>query len=373
VLSAPVDLDGDGARDLLLGQHFQEADTAFTRALFESMSGRTGAMIARYGAGVGTWYNPLNGPSRQLPFATTIPDVNGDCLADVAVNASRLSPSAIQMFPGKGGAPLWHKEISHEGEDRVLEVTGAHLDDDQSGDLLLSIGIFGRAPQSGSQVQLVALSGTDGSQLWSSTFPQNLSRLTLQPASDGPGDDILLSGPYARSFGNIGAVDGSTGAILWQRSYTDAWPILPGDATGDGIDDLVIGFEKCVMGCVSTEAQLVSASDGAVVWTREAVEGEDLVPAGGDLDGDGRDDLFAFRSGEGEQPSFYAAVSGAEGSLIWHSYRRMDEAITILRVESLDMRPDHPGADVLEGFRAEDHVSGPAARPGTGGPPLWLR
>jgi hypothetical protein len=374
VLSTPVDLDGDGARDLLLGQHFQEADTMVTRSLFESISGKTGATIARYGAGVGTWYPlpQINGPSRQLAFAVVVPDLTGDCLADVAVNASRLSLSAIQVFPGKGGAPVWHKEIAQEGTERVLAVTGAYLDNDATGDVLLSVGMYGHAPISGSEVELIALSGSDGAQVWSSVFPQNLSRLTLQPGADGSGHDILLSGPFARSYGNIGVVDGTTGAIRWQRYYIDGGTILPGDATGDGVDDLIIGLEKCVMGCVSTEAQLISASDGTVVWTREAHQGEDLVPIGADLDGDGLDDMFAFRDGEG-QPSFYAAVSGRDGSLLWHSYRRMDDAISILRIDTLDIRPDHPGVDVLEGFRGEDHVSGPAARPGDGGTPFWYR
>jgi hypothetical protein len=372
VLSPPADLDGDGARDLLLGQYFQEADTMFTRGLFESMSGKTGLPIARYGAGVGSWYHPLNGPTRQLPFAVVVPDLTGDCLADVAVNASRLSVSAIQAFPGTGGAPIWHLELQHEGNERVLEVTPAHLNGDASGDVLLSIGIFGNAPSSGSEVKLVALSGVDGAQIWSSMFPQNLSRVTLQPAADGSGDDILLSGPFARSFGTIGLVDGSTGAIRWQRSYQDGWPFLAGDATGDGRGDIVIRLERCVMGCVDTEAQLISSSDGSVVWTREALQGESLIAAEGDLDGDGLNDLFAFRDGEGSQPSFYTAVSGKDGDALWPAYRRMDEVVSILRVAPLDIRPN-PGVDVLEGFRADDHAAGPAARPGTGGAPIWFR
>ena len=372
VLSAPTDLDGDGARDLLLGQHFQEADTMFTRALFESMSGKTGLPIARYGAGVGSWYNLVNGPSRQLPFAVVVPDLTGDCLADVTVNASRLAVSAVQAFPGKGGAPVWHVEIQHEGNDRVLEVTGAHLTPDTTGDVLLSIGPFGNGTF-GSEVELVALSGVDGSRAWASVFPQNLSRLSLQPAADGSGHDILLSGPFARSLGTIGSVDGSTGAIRWQLAYQDGWPFLAGDATGDGIGDIVLRRERCIQGCRDTEALLISASDGSIVWSREALQAETLVAAGGDLDGDGRNDLFAFRDGAGNQPSLYTAVSGKDGSALWPGYRRMDEVVSILRVAPLDIRPNHPGVDVLEGFRADDHAAGPAARPGSGGPPLWYR
>jgi hypothetical protein len=373
ILSPPADLDGDGARDLLLGQYFQEADTMFTRGLFESISGKTGLPLARYGAGVGSWYHPLNGPTRQLPFAEVVPDLTGDCLADVVVNASRLSVSAIQAFPGKGGAPVWHKEIQHEGNERVLDVNGAYLNQDATGDVLLSVAIFGSAPSSGSQVNLVALSGVDGAQVWSSVFPQNLSRLTLQPAADGSGHDILLSDTFARSFGTLGLVDGSTGVIRWQRPYQSAWPFLSGDATGDGRGDVVIRHERCVSGCVDTEAQLVSSSDGSIVWTREAVQGESLIAAGGDLDGDGRDDLFAFRDGIENQPSFYTAISGEDGSALWPGYRRMDEVVSILRVAPLDIRPNHPGVDVLEGFRADDHPGGPAARPGSGGPPIWSR
>jgi hypothetical protein len=104
-----------------------------------------------------------------------------------------------------------------------------------------------------------------------------------------------------------------------------------------------------------------------------AFQGESLIAAEGDLDGDGLHDLFAFRDGDGNQPSFYTAVSGKDGSELWPAYRRMDEVVSILRVAPLDVRPNHPGVDVLEGFRADDHAVGPAARPGGGGPPIWYR
>lgn len=154
VLAPPTDFDGDGRRDLLVGHSEYEGHLGLPRTRFETLSGATGRTAAVYAAGVGTWggFAMESGPIRQLPLAVAVPDFTGDCLADVAVTVARQRVVGIAAFPGKGGAPAWHAELTTTDRERLVEFRGARLDTDSSGDVLVGLGIPGHPPASGSEV-----------------------------------------------------------------------------------------------------------------------------------------------------------------------------------------------------------------------------
>lgn len=203
-----ADLDGDGILDLLVARY----DTVIARdpgtgvrearvaALFESVSGADGSPSA-----------PFTGTGRfGFPDAAVVPDLNGDDVEDLAVlsiSGNRWGGSktgTVAAHPGTGGRPLWQVNVPLPGQPFLQ---GVELNGDDAGDVLLSAGAY--------PTRFGALSGTNGSLLWTAKAPRFAF---AHPAGDANGDggDELLVTVYGYYYGFVtasaeAAADGSLG------------------------------------------------------------------------------------------------------------------------------------------------------------------
>jgi hypothetical protein len=307
---------------------------------------------------------------KQLPVAVTVPDLSGDCLADVVVTTTRTQANALTAFSGDDGTVEWRNTFVDAEGPRLTRIMGGYLNADNIGDVLLGFG----QPNGGgvgATIELVGLSGSDGQDIWSSTFPQNGSQIDLVTDPQTGSNDVLMVGNPTLSTGTAGLVDGATGAISWTRDF-EGNPDVAGDVDGDGVDDVLIGHQSCVQGCTDTGATILSGADGSSIWTRASLVGEHLVAASADIDGDGADDLFAVLSSTEQRGGAYTVVSGRTSDEMWAFSRLFEDPQTLFILDTLDVTSS-PGVDVIETFSTPQSPRGAGARNGSAGSPIWSR
>jgi hypothetical protein len=118
-----------------------------------------------------------------------------------------------------------------------------------------------------------------------------------------------------------------------------------GDFNRDGRDDIVAfkrGLSPNVYVALSKRSHF-SGTGARAIWRDDFAEGNQ-VPGVGDFNGDGRDDIVAFK--RGSSPDVYVALSRRshfDGKAIWHHYFAADNEI--------------PGVGDFDGDRRDDIVT----------------
>ncbi len=137
-------------------------------------------------------------------------------------------------------------------------------------------------------------------------------------------DDVVLGGGVEDHWGEVVALDGRTGDVLWSRRLPDdvlvALPLL--DVDRDRVPDVFVGGRSRLRGVHAS-----SGRDGRPLWRLDEANPQATFPPinfvnlllVGDRSGDGRDDLLVVQSG-GKDTRRIAArfhwVDSADGSLL---------------------------------------------------------
>ncbi len=327
------DLDGDGADDLVIGAPWDDDGGSQTGSCFV-FSGRTGSPLA-----------DLNGTVLLGEFGSDLEplgDINADGLPDLAVGASRAGEVRVIsgewiLTTGQGALPqsapfLWSTTLAPDGG-TTLAAT-ADLDGDGVRDLAVGQPRDGGDPDHPTG-RVVLLSGATGGVLGSFEGTEDEEfGFALQNCGDVTGDgvtDLAVGVPGAGLVtdpapGSLRVFDGASVASFAQGAApapleiwrADGEPgierfgfaIAAGDWNGDGVADVAAtavggpdgGFLR---GFNGSTGQLWMELGGEVESARPGLS----LASGGDINGDGRDDLLlgaprAGSAGEGALRAF---------------------------------------------------------------------
>lgn len=335
------DVDGDGMADLLVARYDilvvedYATDTFLggANAVFEFISGGRGGSAASDFVGSAVL---------GFPDAAVVPDLSGDGLDDLVVlSADQAAEAAgadatLTAYSGRG-APRWRTGVSIPDGFSFLE--GAELDGDGAGDVLIQAMEFDFYDFDVSPLELQAFSGADGARRWDARFPPFTLAVPGGDASGDGGEDVLVtpelffaeeaviivgsseaggaSSPAQTESELPGALvlNGADGTPIWERSLSRTLYSFPvPDVTGDGVVDAVFSRRVKSGGRLVRASTLISGADGHTAWTR--LGSGEVWTLGGDINGDGADDLFVstFSKSEGMR---YVSVSGRTGKSLW--------------------------------------------------------
>lgn len=246
------DMNGDGVPDLAVGAEADDVPLSSTPGSVRICSGLDGTELD-------TFYGPTS-IGRFGSAIAGLGDVDGDGIGDLAVGASGTSDlglfshGAVYGVSGADGSILW----TLRGE-TAQEFLGWHvtllgdLDGDGAGDVGVGSPLFdGSGTDRG---RVLALSGADGTVLWSMTGDTDQEFLggPLAAIGDVSGDDVpdlsvgsvLAADPGAQP-GTVRLLSGADGAELVRLANLDPdrFPGVAlaglGDWNGDGTPDLAV-------------------------------------------------------------------------------------------------------------------------------------
>jgi hypothetical protein len=282
------DIDGDGAREAIVGAPFHNTDAGPAAGHTDVLSGRTGQLLYRF----------EGEPEDRLGYAMAdAGDVNRDGVADIAVGATGVSPLSCVDVPRAGRLYVY----SGRDGSRLLRVDGEAAGDQ-----------FGAAVAGAGDVD------RDG----------HADVLVGAPCHDGRG---------GADAGRAYVVSGRTGAVLRTHDGAAAgdgfgWGTgALGDVTGDRRADYVVGAKDAGAGDRGL-AYVYDGRRGTVRHTlsggpRAAEFGWFFVASAGDVDRDGRPDVYVGdfcaddAAGQCGTPFGHAYVfSGRTGRLL-HLFR----------------------------------------------------
>lgn len=329
------DVDLDGARDLAVGAPYAPWPTPGSVQVF---SGRTGTKLFMLLGEV-----PASSASGTEGFGQHVSaagDVNADGWPDIVVSLfqdkSAQSLGKVRVYSGRDGSLLLglHPGGNEPSFGSAISQLG-DVDLDSHDDVAVSDPYPSTAVGQG---RVYLFSGRTGALIKSIdwTAPEYLYG-GLAPAGDVNGDgfpDIVAGGEHTVQILS-GRVKPEPGP--WLISETNGSNVGEefgaavagaGDGDADGHEDLAVGAPSSDAGGFdSGEVRLLSGQDASVLFDVPGVApGErfgSAVAAGGDVDGDGRDDVIAgapLGSFAGQPTGIARLLSGADGSTLreWH-------------------------------------------------------
>jgi hypothetical protein len=140
---------------------------------------------------------------------------------------------------------------------------------------------------------------------------------------DGDGfGDFAVSAPLAQPASYVEARSGRTGNVIWRVACgrkTIGWTLIAaGDVDGDGMSDVVCGFDSVLSGCDGSQ---LFATQPRIVVHGSLSNWNDVVDAGFDADLDGVPDLLVDarqRVGDDLEPPVHgpAVLCGLDGNQV---------------------------------------------------------
>lgn len=254
--------------------------------------------------------------------ATT--DFNGDGKDDIAT-AQRGSSGDILVALSDGSAfgpgITWHDFFSFGAE--------VPLAGDFNGDGRSDVATFQRGAGGDVSVALSDGSRFGVSRKWHELFAAG-NEIPVVGDFNGDGKDDIAA--FQRGSGGDVLVSLSTGsgfgaATIWHDffAFRDETPVA-GDFNGDGRDDIA-SFHRGTSGDLYVALSTGSGFAGSVKWHEYFSTGNE-VPAVGDFDGDGRDDVATFQRGSAADVWVALSTGSAFGQPgIWHDHFAIDNEI----------------------------------------------
>lgn len=320
-ISELADVDGDGAKEALVGEPFTATGTTWVH------SGRTGSLLYR-----------LDGaPGDQQGYAMAdAGDTDGDGVADIVSGAPGVGQGRAYLYSGATGRLLHVFSRGHQGDFFGAAVAGAgDVNGDGRADVLVGAPFgdaggrdSGRAYVfSGRTHELIRkLDAGDAGDLFGSATDWSADlngdrrpELIVGAQNAGPaqgGAAYVFSGRNGRPLFTIPAPP--SGVELGSFFVAGV-----GDVNGDGTGDVYAAdYADSSLGTGTGRAVVHSGADGSELheWIGSAA-GEGLGPGreAGDVDGDGLVDLAvgSYTSSDGApQAGKVEIFSGADGSLL---------------------------------------------------------
>ncbi|WP_250291472.1 FG-GAP repeat domain-containing protein [Frankia sp. CiP1_Cm_nod1] len=274
--------------------------------------------------------SPLTGDEAPL-----VGDVDGDGRDDVVAVANRGDEvGAVRVALSDGSAfvdaPAWHDSISAGALITPEDTSVVPAAGDFNGDGLTDIAVFVLGGPAAGQVRAALSTGAGftAPETWHTAFAAGT---TVPQTGDFNGDgkdDIVAFTRGAAADVHVAFSDGAGfGPATQLHDYFAAGTELPavGDFNGDGKDDLVTftrGTAADVWVSLSTGSGFVSP---AVKWQDYFAAGS-AFPGVGDFNGDGRDDVVSFTGGSAQDVwvalSRFYWTPGGPASPFWTSRTR---------------------------------------------------
>lgn len=321
------DWNGDGVTDLAIGASLDSTYGTNAGAV-HIFSGSDGGLIT-------TLFGAAAGDSFGAALAR-IPDVDGDGLDDLAVDASGATyggGGSVYVIGGVTGAPLYRIDCPI-GESNFGTPLGSigDVDGDGIGDLFISYGGF---------LEKVSIrSGADGHEITSLSDSSGGNQLFGFAASalddldlDGV-RDLLVGAPFyvdaqGRNLGAAYVMSTATNTVIRTHLGTFNTQELGGavatltDYDGDGVHDYALGGRQNASS-TSTNCFVESGASGTqIAKIGPPAKGLDLGPQiadAGDLNGDGVSDLVF----DGTWTDASSATHGAFFLVSGSSFRHLD-------------------------------------------------
>jgi hypothetical protein len=314
-VSGGGDVNGDGVSDLVVGAPEAGAGAGEARVF----SGTNGALLWALAGTTGT--AELFGTS-----AAIVGDVNGDGHADFLVGAPDASPGGVstageaRLFSGLSGALLSVFSGITVVYRMGWSVAGAG-DTDGDGVPDLIVGSY-------SADEASVYSGATGSLLYALQGTGGFGS-AVAGGGDFDGDgraEIIVGAPSAAPGGSTGpgqvrVFSGATGSVLLTLNAPNSVSTFgsavggAGDVNADGVPDVVVGAPGATVGGTQVgKVRVLSGSSGATLLAFDGdPSGVNLgysVSGAGDLNGDGKADVFAGA------PFAYLGVLGEVGRAV---------------------------------------------------------
>ncbi|MDP2424180.1 MAG: FG-GAP-like repeat-containing protein [Bacteroidales bacterium] len=322
-----------------------------------SLSGA--GLDADYPIGASLWqYNIIAGSDNSPKAIISIPDINGDGVADVIICSE---DNYVRCFNGNAsvqGQVLWEKLIYSGSvyQQSALATTG-DINNDSYPDVVIGTAWGDRS--------IIALSGKTGVILWKhQTNNYGTGGWVYAVCTkfdyngDGFPDVLAVTGNDSNGQGprRVYCLNGKTGVPIWEHFLGAAGFSVIGinDANGDGIPDVVAGATNAA----ETQGKVVgiSGANGSQLWsfntTGTSVFALEFLD---DIDGDGIKDVVA---GTFNGTVYY--INAVNGSILHQASVGNNLILNLTRLEDVsgdgyaDIMPGHSGtlAVMLNGFNA---------------------
>ena len=266
---AAGDLNRDGLADVMVDQVLTGEGLGLSSSI-SALDGSNGNEI---------WSRPQ---AMAMTVAYPVKDSDGDGAPDIVVHTFHIDgmngslSTRIARVSGSSGESI--DERTFIGA-LAVEYPAGNLTDDGIPDSIIAICQF-NGNMSGeleddlmniTATTLEAIDGLGGAKLWEQSFAGPAVAL---PVADLTGDGrdelaayLIRSGEDASITNDLALLQGSDGAVLWQKSFSGFMAIaMPGaDQTGEGLRDMII---YKVEGSEEIETLAVKGDDGIELWSR---------------------------------------------------------------------------------------------------------
>ncbi|MBE0432231.1 PQQ-binding-like beta-propeller repeat protein [candidate division WOR-3 bacterium] len=231
-VSSTEDITGDGIPEILASSGGPDAKRVYM------FNGATGAKVWEYNAGYACY------------GVQPIGDINGDAISDIAVATGNYVASAyrVKLLDGLTGTLIREVALPASG----LTVVGIG---DINADLIPDV-----ACGTGNGT-ILALSGADGSTLWTAGVGGMVWDLSLLPDIDNNGFPELL--PSGTGMNSAICLDALTGNTNWATPVADQVfvNVAIADISEDGIWDVVAGT-----GYTNSVLYVLDGGSGGIYW-----------------------------------------------------------------------------------------------------------
>ena len=263
------DINGDGLADVMVDQVLAGEGLGLSSSV-SALDGSNGGEI---------WSRPQ---AMAMTVAYPIKDSDGDAAPDILVHTFHIDgmngslSTRITRVSGSSGESI--DERTFIGA-LAVEYPAGNLTDDGIPDNIIAIlqfnGIMSGELEDDlmniTATTLQAIDGLSGAKLWEQSFAGPAVALTAADLTGDGRDELaaylIRSGDDASITNDLALLQGSDGAVLWQKSFPGFMAIaMPGaDQTGDGLRDMII---YKVEGSEEMETLAVKGDDGRQLWNR---------------------------------------------------------------------------------------------------------